>query len=369
MKKEFTNEDVNEIIRLYTIEKISMRDIAKVYRCSDKRIKECLVSNNVKIVKGALHKLKDSTIDEAITLLNEGKSLVEVSKILKCNKEAISKGVKSKGYTIINHQNECRFDETIFDCIDTEEKAYWLGFIYADGYISSPLAKGLHKGKNNYSFEIALQLSDIDHLIKFNSFVKHNKINIITDTKDPIRPRCRWNVKNKHLWESLNKLGCTPKKSLTLTFPNEDVFARKSLIIPFIRGFFDGDGCLSYTKSGYNNKVYPKCGFTGTKDMLENIEKILNKKSHFYKDTGFDKTWNGITWQNWFNSNDTIDIINKLYDNANIYLNRKYKLYQFFKNGSRSLEEFSEWLEDKIGEPCDGNTEVSSEIAKGSETP
>ena len=32
------------------------------------------------------------------------------------------------------------YNKNVFDTIDTEEKAYWLGFIYADGYLnSSPL--------------------------------------------------------------------------------------------------------------------------------------------------------------------------------------------------------------------------------------
>ena len=53
-------------------------------------------------------------------------------------------------------------------------------------------------------------------------------------------------------------------------------------------------------------------------------------------------------------------MINYLYGNSNIYLDRKYKLYQFFKNGCRSLEEFNELLSGKIEEPCDGNIEVNS---------
>lgn len=62
---------------------------------------------------------------------------------------------------IENKQNRCKFNEHIFDCIDTEEKAYWLGFIFADGYISS----------TNYSFELSLKSSDIEHLNKFNIFM------------------------------------------------------------------------------------------------------------------------------------------------------------------------------------------------------
>ena len=45
-------------------------------------------------------------------------------------------------------------DKDYFKVIDTEEKAYWLGFIYADGSISSQPLKNLTR--KNYNFEISL---------------------------------------------------------------------------------------------------------------------------------------------------------------------------------------------------------------------
>jgi hypothetical protein len=60
--------------------------------------------------------------------------------------------------------------------------------------------------------------------------------------------------------------------------------------------------------------------------------------------------------------------MNFLYTNSSIYLDRKYKLYSFFKNGRRSLEEFNELLLSNIGEDWNVNTEINSEITKGSES-
>ena len=51
-------------------------------------------------------------------------------------------------------------------------------------------------------------------------------------------------------------------------------------------------------------------------------------------------------------------MLNWLYSDCTIYLNRKYKLYNFFKNGSRSLQEWNEWLSTKNGEFCDENIVV-----------
>lgn len=53
---------------------------------------------------------------------------------------------------------------------------------------------------------------------------------------------------------------------------------------------------------------------------------------------------------------------NYLYNDCTIYLDRKYKLYEFFKNGSRSVQEWTELSSSKIGESSvEGNTEVIEE--------
>ena len=76
--------------------------------------------------------------------------------------------------------------------------------------------------------------------------------------------RCRWNISNKHLWNSLNTLGCTPRKSLTLQFPDINIFSSPELVKHFIRGYFDGDGCLSY----YKDSLKPAISLLGTPEFL-----------------------------------------------------------------------------------------------------
>lgn len=60
--------------------------------------------------------------------------------------------------------------------------------------------------------------------------------------------------------------------------------------------------------------------------------------------------------------------INYIYKDSKIYLDRKYKLYQFFKQGSRSIQEWNELLQTENGEVCNDNPVVNSEIKK-SESP
>lgn len=259
-------------------------------------------------------------------------SLTEMGKREKVDRRTLAKHFKELGIEIINKQNCSKFNEHIFDQIDSEEKAYWLGFIFADGYISSsPLRKNV---KSIYQFELALGLKDQEHLEKFRIFMEYKKP-IIIDTY-----RCRFTIANKHLWTTLNNYGCTPNKSLTLTFPN----IPKHLIKHFIRGYFDGDGCI--TRYVYHTCVSPHIELLGTKHMLEQI--IIH--SGIYAKYRHDKRHSEETWILDWPKQEGIDFINYLYQDCSIYLNRKYELYQFFKNGSRSVEEFTELLSGKNGE-------------------
>lgn len=263
---------------------------------------------------------------------------------------------KKLGIDITNKQNRCKFNNKIFDKIDTEEKAYWLGFIFADGYIgSTPLQ---NNKKSVYNFEISLQLTDVKHLQKFKEFINYEK-EVVTDSY-----RCRIMFANKYFWTVLNNYGCTPKKSLTLKFPEVSIFENENLIKHFIRGYFDGDGCLSR----HVNKltVTPFVSLLGTREFLDNIIKYSNVSGNFRHD----KRHSEETWILEFNKDSGISFINYIYKDCKIYLDRKYKLFEFFKEGSRSLEEFKELLSDKIGKSptIEDNSEVISET-KESETP
>ena len=260
-----------------------------------------------------------------------GISLTEMGKREKVDRRTLAKHFKELGIEIVNKQNRSKFNEHIFDQIDSEEKAYWLGFIFADGYISSsPIRKGV---KSVYQFELSLGIKDIEHLNKFKRFMDYEK-DIITDGN-----RCRFVVTNKYLWTLLNELGCTPNKSLSLTFPD----IPQNLVKHFIRGYFDGDGCIS--RHVHNTCVTPHIELLGTKQMLEQIL-LYSNISAKYK---HDKRHSEETWSLEWSKQEGIDFINYLYQDCSIYLDRKYELYQFFKNGSRSVEEFTELLSGKNG--------------------
>lgn len=226
-----------------------------------------------------------------------------------------------------------------------------MGFIFADGYIgSTPLEPDK---KSVYNFEISLKIEDTLHLEKFKSFISLEK-EVVTDDH-----RCRIMIANKHFWTTLNDYGCVPKKSLVLKFPKKEIFASRDLLRHFIRGYFDGDGCFS--RNIHTHVVSPVVGLLGTKGFLEEILSITGINAKYTHD----KRHSENTFALSYSKDDGILFINYLYNNSSVYLDRKYKLFEFFKNGSRSVKEFAELLSGNIGEASEmGNTEINSEIKK-----
>lgn len=199
------------------------------------------------------------------------------------------------------------FKNDIFDVIDTEEKAYWLGFIYADGYISKKDCSRNHR----YLFEIQLAEKDKEHLEKLKLFfnskkeLSYHKIKL----KDKEYLSYRLSRQNKQLWESLYNKGVVPQKSLILEFPTEEQVP-KSFQLAFIRGYIDGDGCI--TINSFNDLSY--LGLVGTSKFLDKIEELLGKGNRYKDGNNFDLR---------YSINTAIPILEQLYSNATIYLERK----------------------------------------------
>lgn len=96
----------------------------------------------------------------------------------------------------------------IFEKIDTEEKAYWLGFLYADGAIGSKEDK----------IELGLAEKDLSQIEKFRSFTMiNNKISYRPKTRS-----YRYSFRSQKCKDDLINKGCLPKKSLILVFPTEN---------------------------------------------------------------------------------------------------------------------------------------------------
>lgn len=278
--------------------------------------------------------------DEYLT--NENASIEDICKKFKVNHTTFPKYLKEYLGIKIEKRVKHTFNFNYFDSIDTEEKAYWLGFIYADGYISSsPLKSG---GKKSYTFELSLKLDDQNHLRNLQKELNTKRPVLITNT------RCRLLVNSKHFWETLNNYGCTPKKSLTLNFPNINIFKSKDLIRHFMRGYFDGDGCISYANK---NHTILNMQLLGTKQFLQifiqNLPEDLQDFTIRHNHNNIEESTYLINTS----SSKAYKFFKFLYENSKIYLERKYA--RFARYHSNMIDE-----RDEIGESCDANPELTN---------
>ena len=346
-KNKLSDETISEIVMKYTTTEVSLEKLGAYYRVSPCTISKYLKKRGIEIINRQ-NRINFDAYRDVLPLYNCGYSLTEISKRVGNSRQSIAKSLRKIGVTVVNRHNITKFNENVFDTIDTEEKAYWLGFIYADGTISSQ-ADGK---KRRYRFELCLKLSDIAHLEKFNDFMSHTKRNISTK-KSVLGGKefysCRFGVTNRHLWETLYGYGCTPRKSYTLKFPDLSIFQDQSLVRHFLRGYFDGDGCITYdshkSKDG-KTRHSAISNVIGTMDFLTGFFNCIGFSKKHIKPLKKDSEF---TFQLNFFQNDTQRLIEFLYGDCNVYLDRKYKRAMFFKHSCRSSEELEELLADEIG--------------------
>lgn len=258
----FTNEQVKEIITLYTIDKLSMKAIGEKYGVSKTVINRILMENNIS-------KKQD------------------------------------------NHIYQCNYD--YFENIDSDEKAYWLGFLAADGCN--------YRRETNATILLNIHQKDLDHLIKFQASLNSNipiKNLIQNDGFSNNTPMSRFAINSMKMSKDLEKLGIVPRKSLILKPPIID----EKYYLPFILGYFDGDGSICKLKQ-YNNYEW---SIQGTKEMLNWINSVLQldcKLKQRNPNSNLNNYYISIG-----GTNKIYNILYKLYNSCNIHLERKYLIYK-----------------------------------------
>lgn len=234
-----------------------------------------------------------------------------------------------------------RQNEDYFEEIDTKRKAYWLGLLYADGYNSSNTQyKNSKKGK---SVELDLQDSDkhiLEEFLKdvpFGSIRKYNNYSY------------RLVFNSKKMSDDLTKLGCVANKTYVIKFPNSDIL-EDQYIPHFIRGYFDGDGCVWEGKrkrmkvsdpnneKGYRTRIIHNVKFTitGNLALISSIQKKLITELNFRKtklNTGKSKEFVTVEYSG---RKQMKTFYNYIYNNSSLFLNRKKEKFNSILNCANS---------------------------------
>jgi|SRR5271166_3656793 len=312
-----------EIQDKYSIDRIGSSTLAREYGVHENSI--------VKLLKKTVGMRPKKCIPiadekEFVRLYLDGYSCPEIADIFK---NVSSGGVSdaldrnnTKRRTAEEAHRKYAMNENFFDSIDTEEKAYMLGFLYADG---------CNQMTHHFSVVISLAEYDKDHLLKFARIIYNDegtatqRVKLYgrargdTETKEAVLDMC-----SKHMCLTLNKHGCTPNKSLTLTYPK---WMPKALNRHFIRGYFDGDGSIHSV-----DKAASGCTMVGTQEFLQISKDImaqLNIASSMHKS---DKTNDKNTYTLSISGNRNQQrFLNWIYEGSSIYLDRKYARFLQFK--------------------------------------
>lgn len=251
----------------------------------------------------------------------EQKSLISFAKEQNLSAPALRSSFKKLGLEIIPQSITRRkfpINENYFEIINTKEKAYWLGFLYADA-CNTP-------SKNR--LEISLAKQDKEILEKLSSILLNGNVNILEykSKKKNTQDKVSLFIINKKISLDLFKWGCTNKKTFDITFPNLE----QELHASFIRGYFDGDGMLTFEerKRKYGHYTAFDFSITSTKDMVEKIQDYfadLDVNSSINK-RHKNRNTNNFTLR--VSGNKQIrKVCDYLYSESTIHLQRKYNLY------------------------------------------
>lgn len=198
-----------------------------------------------------------------------------------------------------------------FSQIDNSDKAYILGFLYADGY----------NGEQSNSLQICLNSQDEGILI----YIKEQLGSNVTICKkirkggysNSLMSELR--ICSKQISQDLAKWGCMQNKTFKIRFPD---FLQEELYPHFIRGYFDGDGCICLSKRANGIVV----NFAGNLSFLDGLNSFLSQKIGVSLKNI--RLSNKIGYLNYSRKEDIKKIYAYFYTNFSFTLDRKHQKFK-----------------------------------------
>lgn len=245
-------------------------------------------------------------------------SIKQLAEKFGVSKNTISRRIKKyiKLKPVSSTNRKYSVNHNIFNIIDTEEKAYWLGILYADGSIND---------KRN---TVILSLIDKSHIEKFKKFLSAN-YKIYTEVHKKYNKKIyKLTVVSKQIVNDLKKLGCIPRKALVIKYPNTSLVP-KHLNNHFIRGYFDGDGTVTVFK--YRKDIEGILSMRLTSGFSSGSKKFITTlQNQLHKQKVITKRKNCYVF--YYSIQDSLYLYKYMYNNSTIWLDRKKQKFEsYFK--------------------------------------
>ncbi len=256
--------------------------------------------------------------EQVLELWNKGLGVTQISKEIGISTSAVSENLNKifgngRRDRCIYKRRIFSLNENFFEEINTEGKAYFLGLLYADGCLTN----------NQNLIVIALHEKDKEILDRFNKELEYTRpLHFVRSNQYRLEVSCR------KLRRDIEKYGITPNKSKTLKFPNN---IPNDFINHFIRGYFDGDGCIYTTKDYKRAELSIACSEDFGRELckiMNNLGISLNNKINWKRNCYYCRS---------SKKSDVINFYSLLYKDATIFLKRKKEKFDIWLK-QRNLE-------------------------------
>jgi hypothetical protein len=266
----------------------------------------------------------DIDFNLVIERYNELKNLKKVAKSFGVSLRPIKRILKQHNLELTNRRYNV--NHSYFKEIDTQEKAYWLGFLYADGCV--------RKTKSGSQLVLKLSLKDEEHLNLFKQNIEsEHKINYcqnktVSKKGTPSKSdSCIIRINSNQIVNDLINQGCTPRKTFTIDKPNID----KKFYKDFIRGYYDGDGNFFYSEQTKMSVVTIVCASKKFRNyLIEVISKIPNVGKIHENDEKYTIKITNIIG--------IVNFLDYVYEESEIHLTRKKEYYEKYREYRTKIE-------------------------------
>jgi transposase-like protein len=252
-----------------------------------------------------IRKVTEAQSQEFVVMYRQGVSASQIGRQHGITHNTVTYHLRRLGQSIRLKTNS--FDEDFFELVDSEQKAYWLGFIAADGCIH----------EKNRAVVITLSQCDKAHLEMFAQHIQatcpiHNIKNAKRNAYSSLA------LYSPKTISDLAKCEIHPRKSFTA----KTWQGAPELMRHYWRGCFDGDGGLCLTGRGKW-----RASFCGSEEMVKDFAAFASNVTDSQAKPLCIKYKGGDHWTYaTCGRNQVRKLTKELYGGATVALNRKQKL-------------------------------------------
>lgn len=289
--------------------------LAKDYGVAKNTIKKILVDNGIEIKRFIRQsQFSKSEVDHIYDLYLQGDTLDSLGEKYNVDPTEISFLFNKYNYQRRSYSHARRkynLNENYFDNIDTQNKAYFLGLLYADGcnMTNRNVVTISLKESDKHILESLQQELETDQPLHFIDMKKKNP---------NFSNQYQLRICNKNISEMLSKHGMVSAKSLILEFPS---WLGETLVSHFIRGYFDGDGHVSGLSHTY------VANLVGTEQFCLVVQNILQRQGINAKISYGPNKETTTRYLRLNNKADCKTFLDYIYNDAELYLKRKHDIY------------------------------------------